>query len=291
MLATESCILRQLTFRNLEMKKSKTDIFSRRTVRGFTLVELLVVIAIIGVLVGLTIPAVQSVRSSARKTTCLNNQKQITVATRSFETSMGYLPYHMNSYAGTNGCWVVPLLPHMEQTALWNVWEQGNNGTRYATLSGLICPDQPEKKKKEAGISYVANCGYEGQENDGGGIMAFQLGAFVPSSSKRAMTAKMKDGTAYTVLFSENLNATDWKSTNRKQYGALWAKSRTTDAYPSSYHPQQGFNTAFADGSVRYLSRGIEYLLYCQIMAPDDQKASKFNSSLTNQMKAHLIDR
>lgn len=274
------------------MKKSRIDIFSRRRiVQGFTLVELLVVIAIIGVLVGLTIPAVQSVRSSARQTTCLNNQKQLAVATRSFEASMGYLPYHMNSYAGTNGCWVVPLLPHMEQTALWNVWEQGKSGTRYVTLMGLICPDQPEKKKTEAGMTYVANCGYSGQENDSGNVMAYQLGAFVPSSSKRALSSKMKDGTSYTVLFSENLNATNWKATSRNQYGALWAKTRTTDAYPSSYHPQQGFNTAFADGSVRYLNRGIEYVLYCQIMAPDDQKASKFNSSLKNDMKVQLIDR
>ena len=40
----------------------------------------------------------------------------------------------------------------------------------------------------------------------------------------------------------------------------------------------------FADGSGRYINKDLNYLTYCQLMAPDDGKAAKYNSSLTNPM-------
>jgi len=94
--------------------------------RGFTLVELLVVIAIIAVLIGLLLPAVQSAREAARRTSCTNNLKQIGLAMHMFEQVYKLFPPARSD--GNNAVWprsrprnhgmFAIILPYIEQGSL-----------------------------------------------------------------------------------------------------------------------------------------------------------------------------
>lgn len=172
-----------------------TPLSNRR--RGFTLIELLVVISIIAVLMSLIAPAVQNARRAARRIQCLNNMKQIGIATQNFaSTASGQLPKLSDTmkvgvasvsppppsgqlvYAHS---WVVNLLPLIDQSQLYRSLRNGmvydftdpntsvdyarpmdSTGTenQIAIIPVLTCPDDTNNTGIPGGLSYAANAGY-----------------------------------------------------------------------------------------------------------------------------------
>lgn len=148
---------------------------------AFTLVELLVVIAIIGILIGLLLPAVQAARESARRVSCSNNIRQLTLGALQFENNFERYPgYHeafgKNGQTYKVGTWAVSLLPYLEEQPLYEIWADPTTTDqnrwepgleRYApNIPVFMCPSDIQNSvsagipEKHAINSYVANCGY-----------------------------------------------------------------------------------------------------------------------------------
>lgn len=115
--------------------------------RGFTLVELLVVIAIIGVLVALLLPAVQAAREAARRSSCVNNTKNLALACLNYEATNKILPRGRKFDYWDTYTWTEYVLPFIEQQTVYDLyWTlpdktwQASNGTA-VTTNGPIGDD------------------------------------------------------------------------------------------------------------------------------------------------------
>jgi prepilin-type N-terminal cleavage/methylation domain-containing protein/prepilin-type processing-associated H-X9-DG protein len=205
---------------------------------GFTLIELLVVIAIIAVLVGLLLPAVQKVREAAARTQCLNNLKQIALASHTYHDVNQAFPgatylYHGSFAIGppSQGYTVfVSLLPYLEQQNLFQTWNLATpifNGLQTpavpnppgaVVLKVLTCPSDliPQNPapavKHPPGVylwgitSYGGNAGTQSYPTASLDGIFFAVG---PGSSPVMSGVRMlavTDGLSNTLLFGERFH-------------------------------------------------------------------------------------
>ena len=189
---------------------------------AFTLVELLVVIAIIAVLVALLLPAVNSAREAARRSSCMNNLRQIGLANVNFESVARQYPASWNKGGGWSA--QARLLPYVEEGGIarridfaesYKSTSADETDVRISSLRipTYLCPSEPnDMVRMKNGVpthyplNYAVNLGewfvWDPTTGQGGGGAFFpesslKHGAFYDGLSKTICAAEVKAYTSY----------------------------------------------------------------------------------------------
>ncbi len=196
------------------------------------------VIAIIGLLIALLLPAVQSARESARRTSCMNNMKQLGLAAQNYHAAQNAFPVGADSkpYSYTTGPvtsqnpwpnynWssLVYLARYLDESNVFNLLDlsvplylgtssfpASPNGAAVAkVVPEFLCPSDVTQTVEAAfGPTNYAACTGTGT----GGSLAAQPGAGTPWQTdgvffinSNTRIGQITDGTSKTGLMSESI--------------------------------------------------------------------------------------
>ena len=225
---------------------------------GFTLLELLVVISIIGLLLAVTIPAVQRSREAARRSICANHLRQVGIAlanhsaqTQTFPSAAALRKSYFSQPAKISDpadpSAFYDLLPALEQTTLFNSFNIGNRvggfttdspvnqtATR-ATLAVLLCPSDRWADPARP-TSYRFNVGVplfnvsttpmiQPVANWDDPTAQSHAGAFTPA--KLIRERDFLDGLSHTVGVTERLIGTESRASFDPPFGILVCRNQS----------------------------------------------------------------
>lgn len=186
-----------------------------RNCLGFTLVELLVVIAIIGVLIAILLPAVQTAREAARRSSCVNNLKQLGLAIQNYHGARKTFPpgAKKNTVSGKPGIsWRVLILPQIEENSMFEqIGPRPDGGASNWDAEKVLpvvfgCPSAEFKNDAWKESNYWGVCGAIRRperidlEDAACGDLSIN-GVFFPDSKTRI--GRITDGTSHTLAIGE----------------------------------------------------------------------------------------
>jgi prepilin-type N-terminal cleavage/methylation domain-containing protein len=273
--------------------------------RAFTLVELLVVIAIIAVLIGLLLPAVQSAREAARRSSCTNNVKNQALAIHNHLSAKGKFPqsrpYDNNRQRMS---WTIVVLDYLEGGSLAELydksvqWHTGANVTAGRTMvPAFACPSAPGFPRRPA-ATVAAGAPPGGLAGQSMGLLDYMViqqlrHRFYNAHGVANPTNYFVNGRDQNGLLPRNegygwtdpdggagsMDGTD------KTTGAINGSSGTgvcimncnNDSEPYSFH-SGGMTVALADASVRFMSESISGATFAALLtqAAGDAAGSDF---------------
>ncbi len=225
---------------------------------GFTLVEVLVVIAIIGILVALSLPAVSAAREAARKTQCMNNLSQISLALHMYESAFEMFPSGTqeatgpisNTPTGYHISWISQILPYIDQGNSFRsldfrlgAYDPANAKVRALVIPLLSCPTDafPATGLNPTGpSSSYAACHHDVEAP----IDVDNHGVFFLNSHVRR--EDLVDGSSQTIFVGEKLhfkpNDLGWLSGTRATLRNTGTPpGATTDPFTRLYTSNLGF--------------------------------------------------